>query len=186
MATTPQQQTQTNERVLTIPLRPIFQRAPIYKRSARAIHAVKELLVRHLKVSQDAIKLGSSVNEVVFAAGRKHPPAQVKVRTWEEDGKTRVELASFERQTPAAAPAQSTEKNDRQQSKEIKEATHKETATEKIEEEKKEVLQHPPTEKQREKLPLKQSPPQEAKLDRQEDIFPKSQKPAHEKKKVGR
>lgn len=82
------------ERIYIIPLRREWLRVPEYKRAKRAVAAVKNFLMRHMKqhdISQ--IKLGTVLNEELWARGMKNPPSRIKVNVVkEDDGLVKAEL----------------------------------------------------------------------------------------------
>ena len=69
-----------NEKEYNIPLRKEFLKVPKYKRAKKAITAIKQFLVRHMK-SED-IKIGPKLNEEVWEKGIKNPPHHVKVTAY--------------------------------------------------------------------------------------------------------
>lgn len=79
------------ERTYTIPLRKEFQKAPMYRRAKKAVIALREFLVRHMKASD--VKLGQQLNNSLWTRGIKHPPHHVKVTAVRgEDGVVKAEL----------------------------------------------------------------------------------------------
>ena len=71
------------ERVYTIPLRKEFLKSPKYKRSKKAVSALRSYLQRHMK--SDSIKIGKSLNEKIWARGIRNPPHHVQVSAAKED-----------------------------------------------------------------------------------------------------
>ncbi len=87
------------ERTYTVPLRKEFQKAPIYKRTKKAVAALRQFLQRHMK-SED-IKLGKELNEALWQRGIRHPPHKVKVTAVkDEKGVVRAELFGVEKEEP--------------------------------------------------------------------------------------
>ena len=79
------------ERTYNIPLRKEFLKVPRWNRSHKAVTALRQFLAHHLK-SED-IKIGTSINQTVWARGAQHPPHHVKVNvTKNEKGEVRAEL----------------------------------------------------------------------------------------------
>ena len=79
------------ERTYIIPLRKKFRRAPNYKRTPRAVKAVREFALRHMKGKR--ISIGKYLNNMLWSRGMKNPPHKVKVDcTRDEDGIVKVEL----------------------------------------------------------------------------------------------
>ena len=67
------------ERNYTIPLRRGFRNAPKYYRTNKAMATLRAFLVRHMKVSDDNVRIGQYLNEIIWLNGIKNPPARVKV-----------------------------------------------------------------------------------------------------------
>jgi large subunit ribosomal protein L31e len=69
-------------------------RAPRYKRSKRAMTALKAFIAKHMK-SQN-VKIGRHLNEFVWENGIKNPPHHVKINAVkEDDGIVKAELFGF-------------------------------------------------------------------------------------------
>jgi large subunit ribosomal protein L31e len=70
------------EREYIIPLRHRWKIVPGYQRTNKAVKAVKEFLVRHMKIRDrdlDKIKIDKYLNETLWHRGIKNPPAKIKV-----------------------------------------------------------------------------------------------------------
>ena len=81
----------TIERTYNIPLRREFMKAPPYRRSKKAITALKQFLTRHMH--SENIRLGPFLNMHVWERGIQNPPHHVKVAVIkEEDGVVTAEL----------------------------------------------------------------------------------------------
>ena len=79
------------ERVYNVPLRKKYQRAPRWKRTNRAITALREFVKKHMKATE--IKIGKHINKDMWKNGIRNPPHHVKVNcTKDEDGVVRVEM----------------------------------------------------------------------------------------------
>lgn len=84
-------QSEILERVYTVPLRQSFRNAPKYRKTNRAVGAVRAFLERHMK--SDDVRLGQHLNELLWARGIGHPPPRVTVKaTRDEEGVVRAEL----------------------------------------------------------------------------------------------
>jgi large subunit ribosomal protein L31e len=91
------------EREYVIPLRCEWKKVPRYKRAKKAIRAIREFLVQHMKIRDrdlSTIRIDKYLNEEVWFRGIKKPPARIKVKAIKEkdkDGKeiVRVELVDF-------------------------------------------------------------------------------------------
>jgi len=129
------------ERIYTIPLRKAFMKAPSYKRSAKAISAIRKFLIKHMKTED--VKIGKYLNLEIFKHGRKNPPPRVKVKAVKDKIKVKDKEVEIVKAELIDAPV---EKEERKQEikKEEKVAEIKETEEnmEKLEKEKKEVLEH--------------------------------------------
>jgi large subunit ribosomal protein L31e len=82
------------ERTYTIPLRREWLKSVKYKRAKKAVRAIREFLMRHMKVEDmDNIKLGRYLNMIVWSHGIKNPPSRVKVNVVKDDkGIVRAEM----------------------------------------------------------------------------------------------
>ncbi|MDO8481003.1 MAG: 50S ribosomal protein L31e, partial [Nanoarchaeota archaeon] len=79
------------ERTYNIPLRRDFMHVPEYKRSKKAMKAVREFIEKHMKSVN--VKLGRHLNMAVWARGIRHPPHHIKVvAKKDEEGMVKVEL----------------------------------------------------------------------------------------------
>jgi ribosomal protein L31E len=82
------------ERTYTIPLRREWLKSVKYKRAKKAVRAIREFLMRHMKVEEmDNIKLGKYLNLILWSHGIKNPPSRVKVNVIKDDkGIVRAEI----------------------------------------------------------------------------------------------
>ena len=71
------------ERTYNVPLRKEYRKAPQWKRTPRAVKALKAFLAKHMK--SDNVKLGPKLNEEMWKHGMKNPPHHVKVNVTKED-----------------------------------------------------------------------------------------------------
>jgi large subunit ribosomal protein L31e len=80
------------ERVVTVPLRDVQAEAK-HKRADKAMSIIRGHLAKHFKVDEGDVRLDPSINEEVWAQGRKKPPSKLRVRAarFEEDGEAVVE-----------------------------------------------------------------------------------------------
>lgn len=67
------------ERAYTIPLRTVYNRAKRAVRAKRAMKHIREFIARHMKVSEENVKIHVSVNHIVWQRGIQKPPRKVKV-----------------------------------------------------------------------------------------------------------
>jgi len=124
------------ERLYTIPLRKEFMKAPIYRRTKKAVKALKQFISRHMKVPVEKVKVCKHLNEFLWQNGPKNPPCRVKVKTRKIEDIAQVELPEYEfEKTKAELEAE--KKAKKPEAKEAKVETKPETE-EKIEEKAKE------------------------------------------------
>ncbi|HEY5539763.1 MAG TPA: 50S ribosomal protein L31e [Thermoplasmata archaeon] len=80
------------ERILTVPLR-VSRRAPRTKRTPRAIEAIREYVMRHVKAKREDVWIDPEVNRAVWARGIQHPPRTLQLKAIKfEDGRVEVSL----------------------------------------------------------------------------------------------
>lgn len=126
------------EKIYTIPLRKYFLRAPKYKRTERAINAIREFLIKHSKAEQ--VKIGKHLNLEIWKHGRKNPPSKIKVKILKEDNIVKAELID--------KPFEEIKKPEEEEKVRIKlpftkkEETKEEKEISEEEKQKKEVLEH--------------------------------------------
>ena|SRR3989344_1877549 len=76
------------EREYIVPLRSEWLKVPVYKRANKATKALKQFLVRHMKVYDrdlKKIKLNIFLNNEIRFRGMKKPPAKIKVKAVKYD-----------------------------------------------------------------------------------------------------
>ncbi len=81
-----------------IPLRRKFSKTARYRRVPKAIRAIKEFLVRHMKVydrNLKKVKLDKYLNEFIWTRGIRNPPAKIKVRAVIDGDFIRAELVEL-------------------------------------------------------------------------------------------
>jgi len=140
------------ERTYNIPLRKEYQKVPGWKRTKKAVKAVKEFLKKHMK--SDDVKLGTKLNEEMWKHGIRNPPHHVKVTvTKDKEGKVKAELFGAKKEEKKAVKKEVKAKP--AEEKEVKEPAKKEEAP--VKEEKAE------TPKVEEKVEAKEEAPAEEK-----------------------
>lgn len=83
------------KRTYNIPLRREYQKAPMYKRTKKAMTALKEFVAKHMKTED--IVVFQEVNELLWKNGIQNPPHHVKVDVLKtEEGKVYVQLEGIE------------------------------------------------------------------------------------------
>lgn len=83
------------ERTYNVPLRKGYQKAPMYRRTKKAVNTLKEFLIKHMK-SED-IKIGKYLNEELWKNGIKNPPHHIKIIVKKyETGTVFAEIEGYE------------------------------------------------------------------------------------------
>jgi ribosomal protein L31E len=83
----------TLERTYNVPLRKEWLKAPMYRRSKKAVTALTEFAAKHMKTSIENVKIGKQVNLTIWKDGIKNPPHHIKVTIIKDDeGIAKVEL----------------------------------------------------------------------------------------------
>ena len=75
------------QREYIIPLRRFWLNVPEYKRTGKAIKAIKKFIAKHMKVHDrniENVKLDVYLNNEIWFRGRKKPPSKVKVKAIRE------------------------------------------------------------------------------------------------------
>src|SRR3989344_7194038 len=87
------------EREYSVPLRKEWLKVPRYKRSNKAIKALKEFMVRHMKIYDrdlKKIKIDVNLNNEIRFRGVKKPYSKIKVKAKKFDNDTvKVELVNL-------------------------------------------------------------------------------------------
>jgi large subunit ribosomal protein L31e len=117
------------EREYVIPLRKQWLKVPEYKRANKAIKAIREFLVRHMKVydrNLDKVKIDKILNNEIRFRGMRKPPMKIKVKAKKyDDGIVRVELSEIpkiiqyklERERKEAEKSQETKEKKKEEKK---------------------------------------------------------------------
>src|SRR3989344_8510033 len=183
------------ERTYTIPLRKAFSKAPNYRRTERAVNELRRFIQHHMKCEN--VKLGKHLNLEMWKQGRKNPPAKIQVKVLKDKQKVKDKDVEYVLAELVDKPFDLPKKEDKKGKKGAKadekkptleQHVHGETDKEHAEEakaiereeiklEKKELQKETPQVE-----PAESNPKAEGKL-RQEEHFPRSQKPVHEKGK---
>ncbi len=81
------------ERIYNIPLRKEFQKAPKYRRAAKAMIALREFIAKHMRADLDSVKIGEYANLALWKRGMQYPPHHIKIKAVKaDDGKVTAEL----------------------------------------------------------------------------------------------
>ena len=94
----PKTETKQLERTYNIPLRKEYLKVPNWKRTNKAVSAVKKFLKKHMK--SEEVKLGKHLNEKLWKHGIKNPPHHIKVTTIKDSkGIVKAELFGYKIET---------------------------------------------------------------------------------------
>lgn len=87
------------EREYIINVREEISKVPRYRKTEKAVTAVREFLIRHMKVydkDKNKIKLSKWLNEYLWKRGIRNPPTKIKIRAVKfSDGIIEAELAEL-------------------------------------------------------------------------------------------
>ena len=128
------------ERVYNVPLRKKYLCAPNWKRTNRAVSALREFVKKHMKATE--VKIGKYANLELWKHGIKNPPHHIKVNCKkDEDGIVRVELIGAPEEKPkkVAKKEKETEIKVKDALGEEEEKTEKEIKEEELEKKEKEI-----------------------------------------------
>ena len=92
------------ERKYIIPLRKEFNKVPNYRKTQKAIKAIRNFIIKHMKVNE--VKISKELNLEIWKHGRQNPPAKIEIKTIKEDNHARVTLPNlpFEKKKEKKAP----------------------------------------------------------------------------------
>ncbi len=100
--------TKVIERVYNVPLRKEFRKVPRWKKTKKAVTALRQFLSKHMK-SED-VKLSKKLNEHVWKHGIRNPPHHVKVTvSKDEKGVVNADLFGEEKVSKKAKPVEKKE-----------------------------------------------------------------------------
>jgi large subunit ribosomal protein L31e len=81
------------ERVYTINLYREWKKVPAWKRTKRAINAIKKFMAKHMKTEEKNVKIDVWLNMEIWKSSIKNPPRKIKVKALkDEKGIVKVEL----------------------------------------------------------------------------------------------
>lgn len=82
------------ERVYNVPLRKEYMKAPNWKRTPKAVKALREFISKHMK--SENVVIGKYANQLLWKNGIKNPPHHIRVSAVKDDkGKVMVELVEL-------------------------------------------------------------------------------------------
>jgi large subunit ribosomal protein L31e len=86
----------TIERTYNVPLRKEFLKSPHWKRTQKAVYALRQFLTHHLK--SDNIKISDALNKEMWKHGIRNPPHHIKVNVTKNDkGEVFAELFGYQK-----------------------------------------------------------------------------------------
>ncbi len=89
------------EKIFNIPLREAYKKS-VRKRSPYATRILRDYLKQHTKAEE--VKIGSKLNEAIWARGMKHPARKVRVKVVMEGNVAKAELMGFDYKDFKATP----------------------------------------------------------------------------------
>jgi large subunit ribosomal protein L31e len=128
------------ERIYTIPLRAEWKKKPRYKRAKKSMRAIKEFLVRHMRMYDrdlDKIKIDPWVNRAIWSRGIKNVPGKIIVQAVKDGDEVYVSFVGLPRnfKEEEAFLKKKMEKVKKKETESKKKLEEKKKASEKIAEE---------------------------------------------------
>jgi large subunit ribosomal protein L31e len=82
------------ERIYTVPLAKEFMKTKNWKKTKKAVKALKQFVIRHMKPEAELVYLSQEINERLWENGIKNPPRKIRIRAVKTvEGLVRVYLA---------------------------------------------------------------------------------------------
>ena len=82
------------ERVYNVPLRKEYQKAPNWRRTPKAVKALRQFISKHMK--SENVLIGKYANLELWKHGIKNPPHHIKVNALKDDkGVVKAELVEL-------------------------------------------------------------------------------------------
>lgn len=118
------------ERIYNVNLRREILKVSKWRRAERAVRALRAFVERHMKVSEDKIKLSERLNNYLWHRGAKNPPTKIRIIAKKlEDGRVEVdvyELTSKKEREEIKERVEKREKKEKPEKEEVKEEGRKE------------------------------------------------------------
>jgi large subunit ribosomal protein L31e len=70
----------SDERIVTIPLRKEFLKAPRARRANRAMKTIRSFLERHMKAEKGKVRISQKIHEEIWKRGIHKPPSRIRVK----------------------------------------------------------------------------------------------------------
>lgn len=181
------------ERVYNVPLRKEFRKAPKYKRTMKAVKALREFLKKHMKC--EIVKIGKYTNLELHKGGRKHPPHHIKIKAIKKTEKIKGKDTEVVRAELVGAPVEKpflkeslgkeTKKEEIKGETIVAEEKDEEKITEKekVDQEKEKVLEKEVEKKEEIKSKIKIKDKEKSIKSKKDQIIAKTEKPIHEGKR---
>lgn len=129
----------TLERIYVIPLRKSQRQSPGWKKSKKAVKAIREFIQKHMK--SENVKISKDINETIWKRGNRHPPARIKVIATKTEDVVKVGLFQVKKEAKVEKKEEKKEKKEEKKEEpkkeEKKEEKHEEKKPEKKEKKKK-------------------------------------------------
>ncbi len=107
------------ERIYTINLYKEWKKVPVWKRTKKAIKAIRKFMARHMKTEENKVKIDVWLNMEIWKRNIKNPPRKIKVKAFKDDkGFVKVEL--FEKPKKLLKIERKSEKKEKKEEKEKK------------------------------------------------------------------
>jgi large subunit ribosomal protein L31e len=85
------------ERIYSIRLKHKLKRYPRWLRAVKAMRYIRRFLSKHMKVSEENVKIDPSINLKVWERGIQKPPTKIRIRAVKfDDGIVEAELYTGE------------------------------------------------------------------------------------------
>ncbi|MDP3639694.1 MAG: 50S ribosomal protein L31e [Nanoarchaeota archaeon] len=122
------------ERTYTVPLRKEFRKSPRWKRTKKAVIALREFLVKHMK--SDHVRIGKELNEALWVRGIKNPPHKVKlIARKDAEGVVTAELFGVQKEEPKESKKEKAARKEKKKEAMAESTATKEEKTETVKEE---------------------------------------------------
>ncbi len=86
------------EREYIVPFRREISKVPRYKRTPKAVKAIKQFIARHMRIPErdiSRVKIDKWLNQELWFRGIKNPPHKIKVKARYDGENVKVELMEF-------------------------------------------------------------------------------------------
>lgn len=125
-----------DEKTFIVPLRKEYRKAPMYRRTKKAVNALRTYIAKHMKVDEANVRIGMSINVEMWKDGIKNPPHKVKIVVSKDDkGNAVAELFGakkaknrFEEKSSKKTDKKAESKEDKKEESEDKAEKPKKTA----------------------------------------------------------